>query len=114
MAVVFRRAYIHAAEVAGNSAEMDATARMVLRKMKAAAAKHRLTGETLRSIHIETSGNGKDRLVVADGEGVVPIEFGYARMIKVAGSVVIKYMPGLKIFRNAFDSIPGRTVNKWR
>ena len=112
MAQVYRSAYITAAEIAGDSSVMDEIANEILLKAKKNAAQHRLTGDYMDHLHVEVAGRGKDRLVVADGEGAIPIEFGHVIYKKSGGrrvstgGYVVKRVPGLNIMRDTYAEIP--------
>jgi hypothetical protein len=55
-------------------------------------------GAYMAGLSIKTVGRRKDRIVVAEGEGAVPIEFGYTTK---SGSRV----QGQFILRNAYNSL---------
>jgi hypothetical protein len=98
MAQVFASVYVTAAELAGESSKMDYHAGRVLKAARREAAQAKDTGAFLRSLHIEVVGRRKDRIIVAEGEGVFPIEYGY---VTTTGKVV----PGLGIMRKALYSV---------
>lgn len=102
MAQVYVGTRIETAVIAGKSAEMDRFANNILDKVRASAARHRDTGEYMRGLKVETAGKGKDRLVVAESEGVVPIEFG-GIIRRSDGSVRI--VKPLRIMRDAYAAV---------
>jgi hypothetical protein len=99
MAKVFSSTRIVAAEiVAEEGIEMDRHAEKVMKAVRLEAMSHRLTGAYMAGLSIKTVGRRKDRIVVAEGEGAVPIEFGYTTK---SGSRV----QGQFILRNAYNSL---------
>jgi ATP-dependent phosphoenolpyruvate carboxykinase len=96
------RAQLIAAQIAGNSAEMDAVANRGLGIAKSVAASSRLTGAYISKLGVVTvrgeRGSGRtvnDRLIVADDEGAASIEWG--RIYRYKGSRRVRWEPGKKI-----------------
>lgn len=106
MAQVYASVTEEAAHIAGGMPEMDRTANRVLLAAKASAARHRQTGHYMSKLGIESAGNGKDRLVVADDEAAVPIEFGGLRITKRGRRVTAQRIPGLHIMGEAYKALP--------
>lgn len=112
MAQVYVSTRIVVADIVGESNALDEVADGILLKAKKNAAKHRLTGDYMDHLHVEVAGRGKDRLVVADGEGAIPIEFGHLIYKKTGGrrastgGLVVKRVPGLNIMRDTYAEIP--------
>jgi hypothetical protein len=105
--VVNPRVHIMAAEIVGKDRVMDQTANMVLKLARVNAIKHRLTGNYLSKLSVIDAGNGKDRLVVADDEAAVPIEFGHVRIKRGPGRRVrATFVQGTRIMRDAFAAVP--------
>ncbi|WP_382307284.1 DUF5403 family protein [Herbiconiux sp. UC225_62] len=113
MAQVYKPAGIIAARIAGESAAMDLAALVVLGRVKMVAARHRLTGNYMRSLEIKKvrGRNGvKDRLVSATDPAAISIEYGHypvrIRRKKHAGSRrvstgTIRWVPGQYIMTKA-------------
>lgn len=112
MAQVYVSTRIVVADIVGESNALDKVADEILIRAKKNAAKHRLTGDYMDHLHVEVAGRGKDRLVVADGEGAIPIEFGHIVYKKsggrrvTTGGTVVKRIPGLNIMRDTYAEIP--------
>lgn len=112
MAQVYVSTRIVVADIVGESNALDIVANKILIQAKKNAAAHRLTGDYMDHLHVEVAGRGKDRLVVADGEGSVPIEFGHIVYKKTGGrrastnGTVVKRIPGLHIMRDTYAEIP--------
>lgn len=109
MAYVTPNARVIAAIIVGQSNALDIAAGEVLRSVRGVAASHRLTGNYSSKLSIikapGQSGTGRlvqDRLVVADDEAVLPIEFGYIRRL---GNRRVQYVPGLHIMRKGLDRV---------
>ncbi|WP_159794459.1 DUF5403 family protein [Puerhibacterium puerhi] len=96
MAEVFKRAHIDAAQIAGDSAEMDAVADELAALARARAAGH---GSLAGRIEVERS--RKDRLVVLDHPEAAYVEFGH-----VHNRDRTQWVPGLHIMRNAYNDMP--------
>ncbi|MBS3177751.1 MULTISPECIES: DUF5403 family protein [unclassified Pseudoclavibacter] len=99
MAEVFKNANAIAAQIAGESREMDLAAAEVAASAKAGAAAHNLAGH----IHIEVAGRGKDRLIVFEHPQAGPIEFGHLHNNFEPGPVSpgAKWVRGLWFMRRA-------------
>ena len=112
MAQVYVSTRIVVADIVGESNALDKVADSILLRAKKNAAQHRLTGDYMDHLHVEVAGRGKDRLVVADGEGAIPIEFGHVIYKKSGGrrvstgGLVVKRVPGLNIMRDTYAEIP--------
>ncbi len=112
MAQVYVSTRIVVADIVGESNALDIVAHDILLRAKKNAAQHRLTGDYMDHLHVEVAGRGKDRLVVADGEGAIPIEFGHIVYKKnggrrvTTGGTVVKRIPGLNIMRDTYAEIP--------
>lgn len=112
MAQVYVSTRIVVADIVGESNALDKVADDILLRAKKNAAQHRLTGDYMDHLHVEVAGRGKDRLVVADGEGAIPIEFGHVIYKKSGGrrvstgGYVVKRVPGLNIMRDTYAEIP--------
>lgn len=112
MAQVYVSTRIVVADLVGETNALDKVADDILLRAKKNAAQHRLTGDYMDHLHVEVAGRGKDRLVVADGEGAIPIEFGHIVYKKSGGrrvstgGYVVKRVPGLNIMRDTYAEIP--------
>lgn len=109
MADVYPGAGTTVAIIAGRTHEMDAGARRVLTAVRAVAARHKLTGAYMSKLSIVEarglSGNGRrvtDRLVVADDEGSISIEYGHIQRVK--GARRVKFIPGQHIMRRGMEA----------
>lgn len=109
MAEVYPLVTAHVAEIAGRCSAMDDAARLVLGRVRAQAAAHRLTGDYISKLVVEKAGGGKDRLVSATDPAAVPIEFGYLRVTRHEGSrrVSAVFVPGLHIMGRAYAGMGG-------
>jgi hypothetical protein len=107
VATVYASTTVVVAEIAGGLPIMDRTANRILALAKAKARGHRLTGAYLAGLHVETVGRGKDRLVVAEDPGAIPIEFGYMRIVRRGRRVTAVHYPGLRIMRDTYGSVTG-------
>lgn len=109
MAYVNSDARVVAAIIVGQSNALDVAAADVLKSVRGVAASHRLTGNYVSKLSIikapGRAGTGRlvqDRLIVADDEAVLPIEFGYIRRI---GKRRVQFVPGLHIMRKGLDRV---------
>lgn len=104
MGYVQPTAYIHAARVGGDSAEMDATAVRVLGIVTAVAAPHSKTGDYVRALGIRAvygPSRIRDLLVESTDRNALSIEYGHP-WITPEGDYV-RDIPGIRIFGRAFD-----------
>lgn len=105
MAQVYANTRIVVAEIAGGLPIMDQTANRILMTAKRKAADHRLTGAYMDGLHVEVAGKGKDRLVVAEGEGVIPIEFGGIVKQRKGKDISPYVIKPLRIMRDAYAAV---------
>lgn len=109
MAYVDPRAGSMAAQIAGRSTEMDVVANRGVRAVQSVAAGHRLTGTYISKVYAVTVpsvlpskvGPIDDRLIVADDEAAVSIEYGHIIRYKTARRV--RYVPGQHIMSKAIE-----------
>lgn len=107
MSYVDPRAGSMAAQIAGGSSEMDHAANRGLRAVRSVAAAHRLTGTYIAKTFVATVpsvlpskvGPIDDRLIVADDDAAVSIEYGHLYRFKNARRV--RYVPGQHIMGRA-------------
>lgn len=111
MAYVNRDARLVAAIIVGKSDVLDRGAGRVLRSVRSVAAQHHLTGNYQSKLSVLNVpgriGVGKlvrDRLIVADDEAAVPIEFGH--IVRVSKTRV-KFIPGLHIMQRGLEGVTG-------
>lgn len=96
-----------AAVIAGRSTEMDVVANRGARMVRHVAAAHRLTGNYIDKVGTATVpsqqpskvGPVDDRLIYADDEGSVAIEYGH--LVRFKTSRRVQYVPGQHIMGRA-------------
>ncbi|RBO73534.1 DUF5403 family protein [Microbacterium sp. H6] len=107
MSYVDPRAGSMAAQIAGQSSQMDMVASRGVRAVQNVAAGHRLTGAYISKVFAATVpsvvpskvGPVDDRLIVADDEAAVSIEYGHIVRFKNARRV--RFVPGQHIMAKA-------------
>ena len=100
-----------AAVIAGPSKQMDHAAQRGLTAVRNVAAAHRLTGNYLSKLSVVTApsekpskvGTVQDRLIVADDEAAVSIEYGH--MIRYKNARRVRYVPGQHIMGRAIRMV---------
>ncbi|MFJ4173408.1 DUF5403 family protein [Microbacterium sp. NPDC089696] len=109
MSYVDPRAGSMAAQIAGESAEMDRVAVRGVRAVRSVAAAHRLTGNYIDKVFATEApsvlpskvGPIKDRLIVADDEAAVSIEHGH--MVRFKNARRVRFVPGQHIMGKALQ-----------
>lgn len=100
-----------AAQIAGRSVEMDVVAGRTLRAVRTVAAGHRLTGDYMNSLSVQTVksrlpsrvGYVDDRLVVTTDPAALSIEYGHFVRFKNARRV--RWVPGQHIMGRAIGMV---------
>lgn len=111
MSYVDPRAGSMAAQIAGQSREMDVVAQRGLRAVRSVAASHRLTGDylsktfvaTVPSVQPSKVGPIDDRLIVADDKAAVSIEYGH--LVRFKNARRVKFVPGQRIMSKALRAV---------
>ncbi|MEW1990712.1 DUF5403 family protein [Microbacterium sp. NPDC078849] len=111
MSYVDPRAGSMAAQIAGQSREMDVVAQRGLRAVRSVAASHRLTGDylsktfvaTVPSVQPSKVGPIDDRLIVADDKAAVSIEYGH--LVRFKNARRVKFVPGQHIMSKALRAV---------
>ncbi|MFF7293225.1 DUF5403 family protein [Microbacterium sp. NPDC008134] len=111
MSYVDPRAGSMAAQIAGQSGEMDVVANRGLSAVRSIAAAHRLTGEYISKTYVVTVpslepskvGPIDDRLIVADDKAAVSIEYGH--LVRFKNSRRVKFVPGQHIMGQAVRAV---------
>jgi hypothetical protein len=108
MAEVYRWVPNGVARMAGNSAEMDATAELVMLHVKRRAQAHRLTGDYISKLSIKNVPGKKgvrDRMIFAGDKAAYSIEWGHWAPRK--GAPGATWVPGQHILGGAVTQLPG-------
>jgi hypothetical protein len=106
MATVYKGVGVKMARMVGDSRAMDEAADKVLAAVRSEAAKHRDTGDYMRSLKVEKVPGMKgvtDRVIYADTRAAVSIEFGHLSGRR--GSEDRKWVPGKFIMINAAKQV---------
>lgn len=109
MSYVDPRAGSMAAQIAGQSREMDVAANRGLRAVRSVAAAHRLTGNyidktfvaTVPSVLPSKVGPIDDRVIVADDDAAVSIEYGH--LVRFKNARRVRFVPGQHIMGKALQ-----------
>lgn len=100
-----------AAVIAGRTQEMDLVAARGARAVRQVAAAHRLTGNYIDKVFTATVpsqrpskvGSVDDRLIVADDEAAVSIEYGH--LVRFKNARRVRYVPGQRIMGRAIRMV---------
>lgn len=109
MSYVDPRAGSMAAQIAGRSKEMDLVANRGVRTVRTVAAGHRLTGTYISKVFATTApsvvsskvGPIDDRLIVADDDAAVSIEYGH--LVRFKNARRVRYVPGQHIMAKSLQ-----------